>query len=88
MHFLTEEFLAAPESFLPSALIALASQHFFMEDVLAAPASGLPSLPTAFASQLMSWAKAVPPANATTRPASIIFLNMVFPRGYVERQPI
>src|SRR3569623_218650 len=43
MHFLTKEFLAAPDSGLPSALLALSLQHFFMELVLAAPTSGLPS---------------------------------------------
>ena len=62
-----EAVFAAPESFLPSALTALASQascvHFFMKEVLAAPASGLPSLPTALASQDASCAKAEPAAK-------------------------
>src|SRR5512135_1721492 len=78
-----KEFLAAPASFLPSEPTALVSQlscmHFFMNEVLAAPASGLPSLPIALVSQL-SCAKAAPPANATTMPASMIFLSMLFPR--------
>src|SRR5579864_3346208 len=74
-------FLAAPESGLPSALTALVAQvlamHFFMKEVLAAPASGLPSFPIALLSQL-SCAKAAPPAKATTKTASIIFLSMAF----------
>src|SRR6185312_12225222 len=78
------EFLAAPESGLPSALTAfveqLSAMHFFMNEALAAPASALPSLPTALLSQL-SCANAAPPANATTRPASMIFLSIVVSRG-------
>src|ERR1700758_2652609 len=70
---------AAPESGLPSALIALAAQesamHFFMNEVLAAPASGLPSLLIALVSQL-SCAKAAPPANVATSAANINFLTM------------
>src|ERR1700739_1527739 len=76
-----KEFLAAPASFLPSELMALASQlscmHFFMKEVLAAPAKGLPSLPIALLSQL-SCASAEPPAKATTMAANAIFLSMVF----------
>src|SRR3984893_3923213 len=74
-----KEFLAAPASGLPSQLTALVAQlsamHFFMNEVLAAPASGLPSLPTALVSQL-SCANAAPPVNATTKPASMIFLSI------------
>src|SRR5262245_38420078 len=66
--------LAAPESFLPSALTALPSQasalHFFMNEVFAAPASALPSLPTALVSQ--DCANAVPPANVAMTAARII----------------
>src|SRR3569833_3139341 len=43
MHFLTKEFLAAPDSGLPSALLALSLLFFFLVLVLAAPDSGLPS---------------------------------------------
>src|SRR5882672_1530269 len=50
--------------------------HFFIKLVFAAPESGLPSLPTALLSQV-SCARAVPPANATTNAANIIFLNTV-----------
>src|SRR5271155_2103378 len=82
-----KEFFAAPASGLPSELMALVAQlsamHFFMNEVLAAPASGLPSLLTALVSQL-SCAKAAPPANATTNPASMIFLSILFPREMVE----
>ena len=54
-HFFMKLFLAAPASFLPSALTALVAQasamHFFMNEVFAAPASALPSLPIALLSQ-------------------------------------
>src|SRR6478609_7952238 len=43
MHLSMELFLAAPDSGLPSALLALSVQHFFMWLAFAAPASGLPS---------------------------------------------
>ena len=43
MHFLIEASFAAPESALPSALLALSVQHFVIALVLAAPYSGLPS---------------------------------------------
>src|SRR5271169_5987206 len=65
-HFFMELALAAPESGLPSALIALPAQasvlHFSMKEVLAAPASGLPSLPIALLSQV-SCANAAPMLN-------------------------
>ena len=57
MHFLIDEFFAAPESGLPSLLMACASQalfsHFFMNEVLAAPESILPFLSTALAAQVL-----------------------------------
>src|ERR1700727_1303011 len=81
-----KEFLAAPASGLPSELTALVAQlsamHFFMNEFLAAPASGLPFLLTALVSQL-SCAHAAPPANATMKPASMIFLSIVSPRGMI-----
>lgn len=53
------EFLAAPESFLPLSLTALVSHaplisawHFLIEEALAAPASGLPPLLSALASHV------------------------------------
>jgi hypothetical protein len=50
-HFCMKLFLAAPESFLPSALTAFGAHasrlHFFRKLLSAAPASGLPLLPTA-----------------------------------------
>src|SRR5262245_8630828 len=65
------EVFAAPASFLPSALTALAAQasvvHFFMNEVLAAPARGLPSLPTALASQDASCAIAAEPRAKVAR---------------------
>src|SRR3984885_9252015 len=78
-----EAVLAAPESFLPSALTALASQascvHFFMNEVLAAPASGLPSLPMALASQDASCAKAEPAANVAITAANKIRFILMSP---------
>ena len=66
-------FFAAPDSGLPSALIALLAQesamHFFIKDVFAAPARALPSLPTALLSH-DSCAKAAPPANVAINAAS------------------
>src|SRR6185437_15763030 len=81
-HFFMNEFLAAPDSGLPSELTALVVQesamHFFMNEVLAAPASGLPSLPIALLSQL-SCAIAEPTAkvasNAATNTVRIMFLS-------------
>src|SRR3954469_14261422 len=68
-HFFIKLFLAAPDSFLPSALTALVEQvstlHFFRNEVLAAPASAFPSLLTAFVSQ-DSCAKAEPAAKVAT----------------------
>src|SRR5438128_2010701 len=66
-----KEVLAAPASFLPSALTALAAQesamHFFMNEVFAAPASGLPSLPMALVSQDASCAIAAEPRAKVAR---------------------
>src|SRR5581483_239843 len=78
-----EAVFAAPESFLPSALTALASQaswvHFFMNEVFAAPASGLPSLPTALASQDASCAKAEPAAKVAITAANKIRFMVLSP---------
>src|SRR4051812_9690644 len=76
--------LAAPDSFLPSALTALVAQlstlHFFTNEVLAAPASALPSLPTALVSQV-SCANAVPTVPmakvATTAASKIRFIGFL-----------
>src|SRR5215471_16801697 len=82
-------FLAAPESFLPSALTALVSQaswlHFFMNEVFAAPASALPSLPTALASQEASCAKAEPAAKVAMMAAKKIRFMGCLPKRKVER---
>jgi hypothetical protein len=60
-------FLAAPESFLPSALTALGKHtsrlHFLRKLLSAAPTSGLPFLPTALLAQV-SWAMAGPMTKA------------------------
>src|SRR5690349_3876504 len=77
-----KEVLAAPDSFLPSALTALVAQdsdmHFFMNEVLAAPAKALPSLPTAFVSQDASCAIAADPRAkvASTATAKIRFIGV------------
>jgi hypothetical protein len=55
-HFCMKLFLAAPESFLPSALTAFGAHacrlHFFKKLFSAAPARGLPFLPTALLAQV------------------------------------
>src|SRR3954471_15153436 len=94
------EFLAAPASFLPSALTALVSQlsamHFFMNEVFAAPDSVLPSLPTALVSQDASCAIAAEPRAkvATTTATRIRFIGPLPYRassrsiGHRNRRPL
>jgi hypothetical protein len=60
--------LAAPDSGLPSLLIAISSQHFFIELILAAPARGLPSFDIALVSQEFA-AKADPVAKVSNTAA-------------------
>jgi hypothetical protein len=62
-HFFTKLALAAPESRLPSLLIALSLQHFLIALIRAAPESGLPSLLTALVAQEF-WATAEPTPNS------------------------
>src|SRR5262249_965869 len=66
-HFCMKLFLAAPESFLPSALTAFGSHasrlHFFRKLLSAAPARGLPFLSTALLAHV-SCAIAGPSAKA------------------------
>src|SRR5690348_14702486 len=75
---------AAPESFLPSLLTALAAQvsrlHFFMKLVFAAPARGWPFFPIALDSQVPGCAAAEPSAKADSRMARkkrFMFVSLV-----------
>src|SRR5262245_63113680 len=75
-------FLAAPESFLPSALTAFGAHasrlHFFRKLLRAAPASGLPFLSTALMAQV-SCAMAGPIAKAAIMAAKTIRFMRLLP---------
>src|SRR5262249_1377761 len=74
-HFFMKLFLAAPESFLPSALTAFGAHasrlHFFRKLLRAAPASGLPFLSIALLAHV-SCAIAGPIAKAAMMAAKTI----------------
>jgi hypothetical protein len=83
-HFRMKLFLAAPESFLPSALTAFGKHasrlHFLRKLLSAAPASGLPFLPTALLAHV-SWVIAGPIAKAIIMTAKRIRFMACSPTG-------
>jgi hypothetical protein len=83
-HFRKKLFLAAPESFLPSALTAFGKHasrlHFLRKLLSAAPASGLPFLPTALLAHV-SWVIAGPIAKAIIMTAKRIRFMACSPTG-------
>src|SRR5262249_72408 len=83
-HFFMKLFLAAPESFLPSALTAFGAHasrlHFFRKLLRAAPASGLPFLSTALLAQV-SCAMAGPIAKPAIMTAKTIPFMALPPVG-------